>query len=87
MGIASEIGQHLLGSPERALGVVSKTRLRHDDDPVALPQPGAVGGEGVRLGERRELAGEAQAAVGEGAGKVLKEEPPEQPAQHLDRQE
>jgi hypothetical protein len=55
MGVAPEIGQHLLGSPERALGVVSKTRLRHDDDPVDLPQSGAVGCKGVSFGERREF--------------------------------
>ena len=59
MGVATEIGQHLLGAAEGRLGV---------DHPVDPAQRRAVGGEGAGLGERSELAEEAQLAVSEGGG-------------------
>ena len=78
VGVAPEIGEDLLGPAERALGV---------DHPVDPAQQGAVGGEGVGLGQRREVSGEAQPACGEGAGEALEEQSPEQPAEDLHRQE
>ena len=41
-----------------------------------------MGGEGSGLGERSEIAEEAQSAVGEGRGEALKKEPPKQAAEH-----
>ena len=78
MGVAAEIGQHLLGAAEGRLGV---------DHPVDPAQRRAVGGEGGGVGERREIAEEAQSAVGEGGGETFEEQPPEQAPEHLDRQE
>ena len=78
VSVAPEIGEDLLGPAEGAFGV---------DHPVDLPQPGAMGGEGVGLGQRRELAEEAQLACREGLGEALEEQAPEQPTEHLDRQE
>jgi hypothetical protein len=46
-----------------------------------------VGGEGARLGQRREITEEAQRALVEGAGEAFQEQAAEQPAEHLDRQE
>ena len=70
MGVAAEIGQHLLGAAEGRLGV---------DHPVDAAQRRAVGGEGAGLGQGGEIAEEAQAAGGEGGAQTFEKEPPEQP--------
>ena len=70
VGVAAEIGEHLLGAAEGRLGV---------DHPVDPAQRRAVGGEGAGLGERSEIAEEAQSAVGEGGGEAFEKEPPETP--------
>ena len=57
------------------------------DHPVGPPQPGAMGAEGVGLGQRRELAEEQQLTCREGLGEALKEQAPEQPTEDLSRQE
>ena len=53
MGIAAEIGQHLIGSGERALGI---------DRPFDRTQRIETFGEGVGFGQGRECAGEVQLA-------------------------
>ena len=65
MGVAAEIGQHLLGAAEGRFGV---------DHPVDPAQRRAIGGEGAGLGERSEVAEEAQPALGEGGGEPFEEE-------------
>ena len=59
VGVAPEIGQHLLGAAEGGLGI---------DHPVDPAQRCAMRSKGGRLGERGKLAEEAQGAVGEGFG-------------------
>ena len=78
MGVAAEIGQHLLGAAERRLGI---------DDPVDAPQLVEPVGEGRGLGEAGEVAEEAQLAGVEGGLQVLEEQPAEQAREHAHRQE
>jgi hypothetical protein len=53
MGIAAEIGQHLLGAAERGLGV---------DPPVEAAELAEMPCEGLRFGKVGELAEEPQLA-------------------------
>ena len=75
VGVAAEIGQHLLGAAEGRFGV---------DHPVDPAQRRAVSGEGAGRGKRGEVAEEAQSAAGEGGGETFEKEPPEQAPEHLD---
>lgn len=77
-GVAPEIGRHLLRAAEGGLGV---------DPRVDPPQRRATRGGSIRLGQRGKFAEDAQGAVGEGGGEAVETEPPEQPAEPLDRQE
>ena len=51
MRISAEIGQHCLGATEGWFGVVSKTRLWHDDHPIYFAQWREICGEGLRIGQ------------------------------------
>ena len=63
MGVAAEIGQHLLGPAEGRLGI---------DDPVDAAQSVEAGGEGVGLGKTGEIAEEAELAGVEGGLQVCR---------------
>ena len=78
MGIAAEIGQHLLGAAEGRLGV------DHPLDPAQRAQPM---GEGCGSGEAGELAEEAEFAGLERRAQLVEEQPAEEPREHADRQE
>ena len=68
MGVAGEIGQHALGSAERRLGV---------DDEGALAQRAHALGESGGVGERGEIAEEAEFAAAEGRRQAVEEQPAE----------
>ena len=68
MRVAGEISEHALGSAERRLGV---------DDEGALPQRAQALGEGVVLGERGQIAEEAEFASLEGGFEAVEEQPAE----------
>jgi hypothetical protein len=53
MGIAAEVGEHLLGAGERTFGI---------DDPLGGTQGAEALGKRARLGELGECAGETQLA-------------------------
>ena len=65
MGVAAQIVEDLGGAGEGRLGV---------DHPLGLAQGSQVAVEGGRIGERGEGAGQAQAALAEGAIEVVEEE-------------
>src|SRR4051794_41702501 len=69
MGVAAEIGKDLGGAAERLLGI---------DDPVDPPQAGEMACEVVLIGERGQIAEEAQLPVLECGGEPLEEEPAEE---------
>jgi hypothetical protein len=77
MGIAAEIGQHLLGVAEGWLGV---------DDPIDAPQLAEPACEGDGFGECRKLAEETEFAGREVGAQRVEEEPPEQPREDTHRQ-
>ena len=68
VGIAAEIGEHLLGSAEGSLGV---------DNPVNLAQGRKMPGESGRIGEVREIAKEADLTVLKRDLQFCKEQSPE----------
>ena len=75
MGVAAEIGENLGGSAERLLGV---------DDPIDATHGGKMGGEGVGIGEMREIAEEVRGAGVEGRLQAFEEQAAEQPGERLD---
>lgn len=77
MGIAAQIGQHLLWSAERRLGI---------DDPVAALGRGQTLGESLRVGQFCEISEEAQVFCRECGAQRLQKQLPEQARQNPDRQ-
>ena len=75
VGVAGQIGQYLLGSGKRALGV---------DEPVRRPQRVEVGPEGPRVGKMLVLAEELEAAGGMSIDQRPQHAPPEQGREDLD---
>ena len=78
MGVARQIGEHLLGSSERALGV---------DHPLALTQRHEPVGEGIGVGQIDVLAEELELTVPMGVLQLFEEAAPEQTRQHPHREE
>jgi hypothetical protein len=78
MGVAAEIGLHLLGTAEGWLGI---------DDPFDAPQLTEPAGEGGGFGECRKFAEETEFAGREVGAQRVEEQPAEQAAEHADRQE
>ena len=78
MRVAGEIGEHALGSAERRLGV---------DDEGAVAERAHALGEGGGVGERAELAEEAEFAATEGRRQAVQGEPAERPRRRVDGQE
>ena len=78
MGVAAEIGQHLLRAAEGRLGI---------DDPLDPAQLAKPAGEGGGLGEAGERAEEAEFAGLEGGAQFVEEQPAEEPREHAHRQE
>src|SRR6202051_4642357 len=78
MGIAAEIGQHLLGAAERGLGV---------DYPVDAAELAEMTFEGLRFGKISELTEELQLAGAEAVLQFPQEQSAEQPREHAHRQE
>ena len=72
MGVATEIGEHLLRAAERRLGV---------DDPLDLPQFVEPAGEGGGFGKLRKRAEEAEPAGYEGRSEFGEEQPAEEPGE------
>ena len=62
MRISAEISQNGFGPTKGWLGVVSKTRLRHDDHPFYFAQRGDMCGESLRIGQPNQIAKESQFA-------------------------
>ena len=77
MGVAAEIGQHLLRPAEGSLGI---------DDPRDAAQACDPAGKGSGVCEPGKIAEEAEFAPLERALQVLDKPPPEQPGEHADRQ-
>lgn len=73
MGVAAEIGQHLLRTAEGGLGV---------DDPLDAPQFVELAGEGGGFGKIRELPEEAELAGRERRVEFGKEQPAEESGEH-----
>ncbi len=69
MGIAAEVGEHLLGPGEGWFGV---------DDPFALAPFGELGGEGFGCGKLGEIGEEVQLTGPVGGLEFFQEEAPEQ---------
>ena len=79
MGVARQIGEHLLRARRRALGV---------DEPVGLAQRRQEGGEGARVGERRHASPKnCEPAGGMRRGQLRQEQPAEQAREHAHGQE
>src|SRR5271166_6679552 len=78
MGVARQIGEHLLGPRERALGV---------DDPLTLAQRHEPAGEGLRIGQIEVLAEELQLSVAMQLLEFLEKAAPEEAREHPDREE
>ena len=78
VGVAAQIGQHLLGPRKRALGI---------DDPFGAAQSPEASGEGCRFGQRRKRAGEAQFAGLERRKQPFGEQRAEPAGEHPHRQE
>ena len=78
VGVAAEVIEDTGGTVEGRLGI---------DDPLGLAQGPEVAVEGGGLGERGEGAGQAQAALAEGAFEALEEEGAEAAGEDADRQE
>lgn len=77
MGVAAEIGKHLVRSAERWLRI---------DDPFDAASTREMAGERVVVVEIGEFVGEAKFTVSEGFGKSRQKEPPKQARQHAHRQ-
>ena len=78
VGVAAEVGEHLLGRAERRLGV---------DHPVDLAQAFELMGEGRTVDQPRQITEEAQAPGVESRLQLLQEQPPIEPREHVDGQE
>ena len=78
VGVATEIGQHLLRPAERRLCI---------DDPFDAPQVAEATSEAGRFGEVGEIAEQAELASVEGGAQLVEEQPAEQPREDADRQE
>src|SRR5512137_221703 len=78
VSVAREIGEHLLGTAERRLGV---------DDPIRLAQRNDALGESAWFAERRQLAEKAKLAFVERRLQGGEEQSTEQARQRLHRQE
>ena len=78
VGVAADIVHHLLGSGERWLGV---------DDPFHVSCQIEMTGESLRILECLKQREELQLAGVEGLLQILQEQSPEQPREHLYRQE
>src|ERR1700681_3836147 len=78
MGIAAEIGQHLLGAAERGLGV---------DYPVDAAELAEMTFEALRFEKISELTEELQLAGAEAVLQFPQEQSAEQPREHAHRQE
>src|ERR1700677_1047481 len=78
MGVALQIGENLLRSCERSLGVDHPLALAHWCEPV---------GEGIGVGQIEVLAEELELAVAMGVLELFEEAAPEQPREHPDREE
>jgi hypothetical protein len=87
VGVAAEIGKHGLGAAERGLGVVSETRLRHDDHPVSPAQRGEVRGEGRGIGQSRQIAEDLELSRRVQGRQPLEEQAAEQAGENPHRQE
>src|SRR6516165_4672257 len=77
MGVAAEIGEHLLWAAEGRFGV---------DDPFDLAQAIEVTGEGSGFGEAGKLTEEAEFAGLEGGPQFVEEQTAEKAGEHADRQ-
>src|SRR5271166_6937896 len=73
MGVARQVGENLLGSRERALGV---------DDPLALTHWCEPIGEGVGIGQINVFAEELQLPVTLQVLKFFEKAAPEEPGEH-----
>ncbi len=73
MGVAGEIGEHGLGPGGGRLGI---------DDPIGIVPWREVAGEGVALGQVREIGEEAEAAGMVRGMELLQEATAEQPREH-----
>ena len=78
VGVAGEVGQHLLGPGERCLGV---------DHPLPPPLGSKVGSEEGRLHEPGEIAEELDLAPAVHLREAVEEQAPEQTREHPYRQE
>ena len=78
MGVAGQIGEHLLRSCERALGV---------DDPLALAQRHEPVGKGLGVGQIEVIAEELQLPATMQVLEFFEEAAPEQARQHPHREE
>ena len=78
VGVAREIAQHFLGPAEGALAI---------DHPFAVAQRRQIGGEGLRIGQRRMIAEELQLSGLVSGDELLQEQPAEQARQHAHREE
>jgi len=73
VGVARQIVQQRLRSAERTLGV---------DDSLCLAERREIGCEALGIGERGEIAEEAQATGLVGSDELLQQQPPEQVGEH-----
>ena len=87
MSVAAEIGEDLRRAAEGLLGVVSKTRCQHDDDPVGAPHDRKLRGESRGVGEPRQVAEEAELAGSERLRQPLEEQTSKKARKWFDRQE
>ena len=78
VGVAGQVGQHLLGSSERTFGV---------DEPVRLPVRRKMGLEGPPVGKMLVIAEELQTAGGVRVDQHSQHAPAEQGREHLDGHE
>ena len=77
MGVATEIGEHLVGPAERRLAI---------DDPIDAACPGQMAIEYGRVVKVSEFIEEVQLALCESFVECCQKEPTEQARQHTDRQ-
>ena len=62
VGVAAQVGEDCLGPSEGRLGVVSKTRLWHDDHPFAFAEWGEPLGESILARQMSEITEEGELA-------------------------
>lgn len=81
VGVPAEIGEDSLRPAEGRFGVVSKTRLRHADDPFGFAERSEAGGEGRGGGQSFQITEELKLPCLVQCRQPFQEEAPEQAGQ------